>query len=273
MSVSLQFQNLRIEGSSRAGDASWFRIHPPGLAFDVGRGSLALAGANEIFLTHGHLDHALGLPFVLSLKAMQGVESSRVFCPAGIVDDLRQMVEAAESLEQASYSYELVPLEPGDTVPVGRDLSVEAFATDHVVPSLGFHLVRARRKLKDRFRELSAEELVELRRQGADIEDVTRELWVTYCGDTGVGVFELEPRLFDSTVLLLECTFFGEESRSRGQRFKHLHLFDLADRAGQFNNQDLVLHHASWRFEATEIRSAIEKELAGITPRVHLMLD
>ena len=51
MSVSLQFQNLRIEGSSRAGDASWFRVHPPGLAFDVGRGSLALAGADEIFLT------------------------------------------------------------------------------------------------------------------------------------------------------------------------------------------------------------------------------
>ncbi len=273
MSVSLQFQNLRIEGSSRAGDASWFRVHPPGLAFDVGRGSLALAGASEIFLTHGHLDHALGLPFVLSLKAMQGVESTRVFCPADILEDLRRLVEAAESLEQASYRYSLEPLEPGDQVSVGRDLSVEAFATDHVVPSLGFQLVRARKQLKDRFRQRSAEELAELRRDGVEIEDVTQELWVTYCGDTGTGVFDLEPRLFESTVLLLECTFFGEASRSRGQRFKHLHLSDLAERAPQFRNQDLVLHHASWRYEPTEIRSAVEQELAGLAPRVHLLMD
>lgn len=273
MSVSLQFENLRIEGSSRAGDASWFRIHPPGLAFDVGRGSLALAGANDLFLTHGHLDHALGLPFVLSLKEMQGVASTRVFCPAGTVEGLRRLVEAAESLERVSYHYELQGLEPGDQVSVGRDLSVEAFATDHVVPSLGYHLVRDRRQLKEPFRNRSASELAELRSNGTEIEDVNEELWVTYCGDTGTGVFELEPRLFDSTVLLLECTFFGEASRSRGQRFKHLHLSDLADRVQQFRNRDLVLHHASWRFDETQIRSAVEQELRGLEPRVHLLMD
>ena len=273
MSASLQFQNLRIEGSSRAGDASWFRIHPPGLAFDVGRGSLALAGANEIFLTHGHLDHALGLPFVLSLKEKQGVESTRVFCPAGIEEGLRRLILAAESLEQASYHYDLVGLESGDQVSVGRDLSVEAFATDHVVPSLGYHLVRDRRRLKEPFWDRPASELAELRGNGVEIEYVTQELWVTYCGDTGTGVFELEPRLFDSTVLLLECTFFGEASRSKGQQFKHLHLSDLADRAHHFRNQDLVLHHASWRYEAAEIRSAVEQELMGLAPRVHCLMD
>ena len=273
MSVSLQFQNLRIEGSSRAGDASWFRIHPPGLAFDVGRGSLALAGADEVFLTHGHLDHALGLPFVLSLKQMQGVDSTRVFCPVGIVESVRRLIEAAEHLENASYRYELEGLEPGECVSVGRDLSVEAFATDHVVPSLGYHLVRDRRQLKEPFRGRDASELAELRRQGTEIEDVTRELWVTYCGDTGTEVFDLEPRLYEATVLLLECTFFGESSRSRGREFKHLHLSDLADRAERFRNRDLVLHHASWRYEKTEILAAVERELTRLTPRIHLLMD
>ncbi len=273
MSVSLQFQNLRIEGSSRAGDASWFRIHPPGLAFDVGRGSLALAGAKEIFLTHGHLDHSLGLPFVLSLKKMQGDGATRVFCPAGTVDGLRRLIEAAESLEQVAYRYELEALDPGDQVSVGRDLSVEAFATDHIVPSLGFHLVRVRRQLKDRFRQRPAAELAALRETGIEIEDLNPELWVTYCGDTGPGVFELEPRLFESTVLMLECTFFDEESRLRGQQFKHLHLSDLAARAQQFRNRDLVLHHASWRYDEMAIRAAVARELGGLAPRVHLMMD
>jgi len=96
---------------------------------------------------------------------------------------------------------------------------------------------------------------------------------VTYCGDTGPGVFELEPRLFESTVLMLECTFFDEESRLRGQRFKHLHLSDIVARARQFRNRDLVLHHASWRYEEMEIRSAVDRELSGLAPRVHLMMD
>lgn len=71
----------------------------------------------------------------------------------------------------------------------------------------------------------------------------------------------------------MECTFFGEASRSRGQRFKHLHLSDLADRVQQFRNRDLVLHHASWRFDETQIRSAVEQELRGLEPRVHLLMD
>jgi ribonuclease Z len=273
MSVRLQFQNLRIEGSSRAGDASWFRVHPPGLAFDVGRGALALAGAEQIFLTHGHLDHALGLPFVLSLKAMQSAAPTRVFCPAGAAEGLRRLIEAAEVIEQASYSYELEALEPGEKVKVGRDLSVEAFATDHSVPCLGYHLVRDRRQLKDEYRGLPAPELAELRKRGTKLEGLTRELWVTYCGDTGVGVFDLEPRLFESTVLLLECTFFDEASRDRGRQFKHLHLSDIADRVSRFQNRDLILHHASWRYEKQEVQALIERELAGMAPRLHLMMD
>ena len=35
---SCDFGDLRIEGWSRAGDDNWFRVHPPGLALDVGRG-------------------------------------------------------------------------------------------------------------------------------------------------------------------------------------------------------------------------------------------
>ena len=64
--VELRLGDLRIEGWSRAGDETWFRVHPAGLAFDTGRGAFQLAGAHDVFLSHGHLDHALGLPYVLS---------------------------------------------------------------------------------------------------------------------------------------------------------------------------------------------------------------
>ena len=44
--VELRIGDLRIEGFSRAGDDNWFRIHPPGLAFDVGRGAMMSQNMN-----------------------------------------------------------------------------------------------------------------------------------------------------------------------------------------------------------------------------------
>jgi ribonuclease Z len=271
--VELRFGDLRIEGWSRAGDDNWFRIHPPGLAFDVGRGALQLAGAQDVFLTHGHLDHALGLPFVLSQRSLHHHAHTRVFCPAEIAKPLAAFVAASEALERARYEYELVPLAPGDRVAVGRGLTVEAFASDHVVPSLGFHLWRSRRRLAAAYAGLSREELIALRERGVDTSEVVEDLWLTYCGDTGPGVFEREPRLFRACVLMLECTFLGEQHRVKGELYKHLHLGDIVQRAGDFRNEALVLHHLSRRFRVEELRAEVERRLPALANRIHLLVE
>jgi ribonuclease Z len=271
--VELRIGDLRIEGWSRAGDESWFRIHPPGLGLDVGRGALQLAGAHDLFLSHGHLDHALGLPYVLSQRSLHRSSHTRVFFPAEIAEPLAQLVTAAERLENAHYRYDLIPLAPGDRVEVGRDLAMEAFAVDHVVPTLGFHLWRSRRRLAPAFAGLPPAELIALRERGIDTAETLAEIWLSYCGDTGPGVFDLEPRLFESKVLMIECTFLGEEHRDKGARFKHLHLGDIERQAGRFRNQALVFHHLSRRFRVAELRAEIERRLPELAPRVHLLVE
>ena len=271
--VELRFGDLRIEGWSRAGDESWYRVHPPGLAFDVGRGALQLAGAQDVFLSHGHLDHALGLPYVLSQRSLHRLVHTRVFCPAETAEPLARLIAAAEEMERARYRYNLVPLAPGDRVEVGRDLAVEAFAVDHVVPTLGYHLFRARRRLAPAYAGLPAAELIALRERGVDTAERVEEVWLTYCGDTGPGVFDREPRLFDSRVLMLECTFLGERHRDKGERFKHLHLEDIAARAGELRNEAIVLHHLSRRHKVEELRAEVDRRLPELAPRIHLLVE
>ncbi|HEV7667615.1 MAG TPA: MBL fold metallo-hydrolase [Thermoanaerobaculia bacterium] len=262
---------LRIEGSSRAGDSNWLKIHPPGLAFDVGRGSLQLGGSRDLFVSHGHLDHALGLPFAISQRTLHESVSTRVFCPAEIAEDLRAFVVAAERLERVSYRWELFPLEVGDRVEVARDLSVEAFAVDHVVPSLGFHLLRTKRRLAAGFQGKEPAELAALRSSGVAIEETIEELWVSYCADTGPGVFELEPRVFASPVLILECTFLSPELRDRAARYKHMHIDEIVARADRFQNQAIVLQHLSHRHTFADLEQAVEERLPTLAARIQIL--
>ena len=271
MPATLNLAGLRIDGVSRAGDSTWLRIQPPGLAFDVGRGTPRLGGVRSVFLTHGHMDHALGLPHLLSMRAGSRSDPLEIFCPAPIESALDGFLRAASRLDERDFDFRLRGLEPGDRVEVAPDLAVGSFATDHVVDGLGYHLLRTRRRLREDLRDEPRERIIELCRAGETVEEAREEIWLSCTGDTSAAVFERVPELFHSRVLVIECTFLDREHAARARRFKHVHLDDLVAVRERFTNEALVLYHLSRRHRPAELLAAVRERLLPMTPEVHIV--
>jgi ribonuclease Z len=132
-------------------------------------------------------------------------------------------------------------------------------------------LVRSKRRLLPELTECSSREIVDLKQAGRDVEVEEQELCVTYSGDTGPGVFRLEPRLFTSRVLVLECTFLNPGTRQKGRRFGHIHFEDLVEHADRFQNEALVLCHLSQRHRWSELLDGVRSRLPDLADRIHLV--
>src|SRR5688500_20391033 len=94
------------------------------------KSSVGLIELRELFLTHYHADHYLGLPGMLKTFALRGRElPMTVYGPPGLRDLFGSLKRIFGRL---TYECELVGLRAGDVL--GRDgYEVRAFAGDHGV--------------------------------------------------------------------------------------------------------------------------------------------
>lgn len=104
--------------------------------------AVGLVELHDVFLTHYHADHYLGLPGMLKTFALRGRETPiTIYGPRGLRDLFASLRRIFGRL---TYPYELVELEPGDGL--ARDGYVlETFAVDHGVSAVGYALVEDER--------------------------------------------------------------------------------------------------------------------------------
>jgi len=103
------------------------------------RSSVGLPDLEEIFLTHFHADHVLGLPGMLKTFALRGRENLplTVYGPRGLKQLFTQL---RPLLGRLPYPLRTVELEVGEELERG-DYRLETFALDHGVSALGYALV------------------------------------------------------------------------------------------------------------------------------------
>src|SRR6266850_1294928 len=144
MTFKLETEHFTIEGRSRAGHETWFRIRELGIGLDMGRGPDALIPMPHVFVSHAHLDHAVGIPFYAGQRRLQRMPGGRVYVPSETIDDFRELMRIHERLEGTTYDMELVPLSAGNTVPLGRTHFARAHDATHRVPARAYEIVEVR---------------------------------------------------------------------------------------------------------------------------------
>jgi ribonuclease Z len=152
--VDLDVVFLGTSGSTptaqRALPATLVRRGGERLLFDCAEGTqrqllrcdVGLVELEEIFLTHFHADHYLGLPGLLKTYSLRGRELPvTLYGPSGLRDLLGTLRRVFGRL---TYRVEVVELEPGARLDRG-DYVLEAFAVAHGVSAIGYSLVEHER--------------------------------------------------------------------------------------------------------------------------------
>ena len=245
--------------------------------------SVGLIELREVFLTHYHADHYLGLPGMLKTFALRGRELPiTIYGPPGLRDLFGSLRRIFGKL---TYQYDLVELRPGDVLERG-DYRIETFPVAHGVSGIGYSLVEAVRP--GRFDVAIAEQLgipvgpergalqhgqSVVLAHGRTVlpEEVLgpprpgRKLSLT--GDTAP-----LPAVVDAVrgadVLVHEATFLDEE-RDRARETLHSTALDAAGVAREAEVGMLCLTHLSSRYFGPEVA----REARAIFPETFVPRD
>jgi ribonuclease Z len=264
-------EHFTIEGRSRAGHETYFRVRELGAVLDIGRCPDLAVGVPNIFITHAHLDHALGIPFYAGQRHLQRIAGGRVFVPSETSADFRALMALHQKLEDTEYDIEIVGVGEGDVVSIGKGHEVRAHRATHRVAARGYEFLEVRHRLRPQY--AGRDDISELRRRGADVMEFYRHPLLFYTGDTDRVILETNEALFRAEVLLIECSFVRDGHQERAARYRHIHFEDIVEFADRFENRLIVLTHFSRRYSRSEIRDEIRRRCpAALRDRLRLAL-
>jgi ribonuclease Z len=272
----LDYGAFSLAGYSVAGEEAIILAPELDCAFDIGKCPREALSVNHVLLTHGHMDHAAGVPYYFAQRAFQGIACGTVVAPAEMVRPLEDLMAAWARVEGHGppHPHRFVGVREGEDYEVRRGLVARAFPVRHSQPALGYCLIDVRQKLREEFLGLTGPQIVELKKKGIKITDRVEFPLVAYPGDTARRNFSDLPFVARAKVLLLECTFFDPEHISRARAGKHMHVADLPEVLEGMKNEHIVLVHVTRRTNVAEARKILKKSLSkDIHDRVTFLMS
>ena len=269
---ALPHGGLTVEGWSRAGVQTYWRVPELRVGFDFGAAPWDFLATPTWFVSHAHLDHLVALPTFLARRATMKLPPPTVYVPAEVVDGVSALLAAWRVLDRGPQDCTLIGMAPGDAIDLSATHFVTAFATHHPVPSRGYVVWERRHKLKEEFVNLPGDTLKELRESGVSLTTDVPVPLVCYTGDTGPAGLDADPAVYKAKILITELSFARpEQSRETIHRFGHLHLEDFVERADRFENEVIVAGHVTTRDSPEDVsKLANERMPPGLRARLKI---
>ncbi|HNZ01349.1 MAG TPA: ribonuclease Z [Anaerolineaceae bacterium] len=242
---------------------------------------------NDILITHGHLDHILGLAGLLStFMRWETIDELRIHGGRSALDRISDLLYGVVLRGgQAPMPIQMIALDPGVFWGAG-DFTVSAFPVSHRgADSMGFLFEEKGRKpfLPEKAAELGIPE-GPWRRDLVDGKPVTLPDGRTIAPEEVLGEFRMGTRLavvgdageVDSLVdvcrdvdgLVIESTYLDEEA-DMARHFGHLTARKAADLAVRAGARQLFLTHISRRYREKDVLA----EAQSVFPNVVVARD
>jgi len=272
--VKKLLNGIEIRGFSLAGEETVIAAPELDVVFDVGRAPREIISINNLCLTHGHMDHAAGLAYYLSQRGFIGNAPGRVILHRSLAQSVQRLMDVWSEIEGHHSPGQILGVESLEDVEIKRNLTVRPFDVNHAAGALGYTLIDVRHKLKDEYIGKTGPELVALKKQGIKIQHRVEMPILTCTGDTAIGRFLEHDFVRKSPALLVECTFFDPEHRSRAVAGRHIHIDDLPQVLEAVPEAQVLLTHLSRRTDIREAKRILKRVLAARDlERVSFLMD
>lgn len=223
---------LNIRMASKALYSSWCYHETYSTLFDCGEGCAtslanALPGVERLFFSHGHGDHALGLPsFIGCRNSAQGTSRNTetmadhnkpltIFYPEDndLFGDLFDFCGKRYD-KWLRYKLDLQAIGPGFEFKVGKNVFIRAIEMRHQKngTTLGYVIYENRTRLKSEFLGKNIPELIKSGIDKSTINESYRANLFAYCLDSYAIVNPKE--ISECANVVMDCTFLRKEDRT-----------------------------------------------------------
>jgi len=239
-------------------------------------GGLSMMKIDEIFITHWHGDHCLGLPGFLDTMGFEGrLEAVTVFAPNA------KRVKALFQFGHSIGKFKVIP----QKVPVRGECMKKIFAKErfeifsipvrHSIPAVAYAFIEKDKRVIDMdkaaklgfpekgeiFKKLKAEGKTVLDGKEIYFEDVSHIVKgrkIVYSGDTEICP-NLEKFIRDADLLIQDCTYFDKKAEKKP--YKHASFPEILKMVRENNVKRTILTHIGrkYRDRMDEIRDQVSQ--------------
>lgn len=272
--VKKKVADFSLIGYSLAGEETTIALPELNVCFDAGRAPREIISIDTLCVSHGHMDHAAGVPYYFSQRHFIGAPPGRVIVHRKLAQSFQAVQACWAEIEGYHSPADIIGVTAGDVVPLRRNVNILAFDVNHGRYALGFSIIEERHKLKPEYLDRTGPQLVELKKKGIQIEYHRKVPLVAYLGDTSDGSFFDDEHVRDAQLVIMECTFIDPDHVHRARAGHHIHVRDLPGILKRLRSPNIVLTHLTRRTDIRTAKRAIQK---AVSPedwqRITILMD